>query len=383
MSVNLLPNNLKNREKSELKKAQKAQKNDIQMHKPVIDLNKKNIGKKEKKKVARKSSFFSFFSKKNNKSAQDQNKEFLGKAFDQKFEKLKNDQGKKDKNNQHVEKSEINNKIKQKDKILKIDKSDLKNSEQGIKYFRKEVEINGEKAKKEIQSFQDYKKIKTEKQKNKNNKKKNNNEIKSENLLKLTDKKKIKHSDSEINFISGDLIGSIKIKIKEKLFIMFFSLGLSVIILFSLYVLTSWYQCSVIDRINNIKNKIDENQSKINVYEERKDEIIKFQTKLKAIDYLIQNHIYNTNFFENLEKYTLPNVYYNNLNADAQGNVSISASTDSFASVAKQLIVFQQAEDFVELVEINSAQFNDSSTDKKLFVNFDINLKVKKDIFLK
>ena len=61
MSVNLLPNNLKNREKSELKKAQKAQKNDIQMHKPVIDLNKKNIAKKEKKKLARKSSFFSFF----------------------------------------------------------------------------------------------------------------------------------------------------------------------------------------------------------------------------------------------------------------------------------------------------------------------------------
>lgn len=350
MSINLLPDNLRNREKSELKKAQKAQKNNIQMHDPTASVNfSKKDEKKKQKKIAKQkgSSFFSFFSKKDNKNIEDKKEAFLKKTTNQELKKSKSDK-----------------------------KQDIQN-------FIEKIQTNNI-VKKNLQSFQDYKKSKIEKQKEENNnKQKKYQKEKLENSSKPIKKKRFKSSDSEVNFISGDLMGSIKIKIREKFFIMFFSLGLSVIILFSLYVLTSWYQSFTINKINEIKNKIKETHNRIDVYEKRKDEIIEFQTKLNAIDYLIQNHIYNTNLLENLEKYTLTNVYYNNLNADVQGNVSISAVTDSFASVAKQLIVFQQAKDFVEFVEINSATFGDLSDKNVLPVSFDINLKVNNNVFFK
>ncbi|MEA2065374.1 MAG: hypothetical protein U9O66_03730 [Patescibacteria group bacterium] len=347
MPINLLPNNLKDREKSELKKARKARKDEISMYAPLSS-DKRKAEKNQKKTVGRVFSNFSFFSKKKNKeikSDKEKSKVFFGKPINKKLEKLKSAE--------NIEK-------------LKVEPVVFK-------------------AKKKIQTFQDYKKSKTRelKKKAKNHNEHPKNKIKPKDPLKFVNKKKIIHNDSEINFISGDLIGSIKIKIREKFFIMFFSLALSVIILFSLYILTACYQSFVMDKIDDIKKNIDKTQSKINVYEDRKDEIIKFQKKFEAIDYLLKNHIYCTNFLDILEEHTLTNVYYETLNADINGNVLISAMTDSFVSVAKQLIVFQQAEDFVESVEINSATFVGSSENQDLSVNFNINLKVKKDIFLK
>ncbi len=347
MSINLLPNNLKNREKSELKKAKKAQKDDVKMHAP-LNSNKKNAEKDKKKISANVFSNFSFFSKKRNEgdaSNKDKNKDFFGKSANKELKKLKRVE--------NIQK-------------LKVE-SDISNSI------------------KKTQTFHDYKKNKIEerRKKAKNQNEQIKNKMKLEDALKFDDKKKLIHNDSEINFISGDLIGSIKIKIREKFFIMFSSFALIAIILFSIYILIAWYQSSVINRIDNIKKKIDETQSKISVYEEQKDEIIKLQTKFEMIDYLLQNHIYNTNFLDALEKYTLTNVYYKTLNADIHGNVSISAMTDNFESIAKQLIVFQQAEDFIEFVEIKSAIFNGSSDDQGLPVNFNIDLKVKKSVFLK
>ncbi|MCK4745214.1 hypothetical protein KAS41_04075 [Candidatus Parcubacteria bacterium] len=347
MPINLLPNNLKDREKSELKKAKKSRKDDIQMHAP-LNSDKKNAKKNQKKTARRVFSNFSFFSKKRNKddkSDEEKNRVFFGKPASEELKKIK--------------------------------------SPENIKKLKVEPIISNTKEK--IQTFQDYKKNKTEERRKiaKNHNKQIKNKIKQEDELMSIDKKKLIRNNSDVNFISGDLIGSIKIKIREKFFVMFFSLVMSAIILFSVYILIAWYQSSIIDKINSIKKRINETQSKISVYEERKDEIIKIQTKFKAINYLLENHIYCTNFLDTLEKYTLTNVYYETLDADINGNVSISALTDSFASVAKQLIVFQQAEEFVEFVEINSASFNDSSDGNELSVSFNINLKVKKDIFLK
>lgn len=374
MSINLLPNNLKNREKSELKKAKKALKDDIQMSIPA-NSGKKKAEENKKKAYSRGFSIFSFFSKKD-KGGDKKNKVFLKETLNKGLGELKS--------SEIIKKPKINE-IKRKGEISEITKIDSKIQKQDVEYHIKKGEPNKINVKEKIQTFQDYKKSKTEEQKIKknNSKQKKNNKIKPKDKLEVIDKKRISRNNSEVNFISGDLIGSVKIKIREKLFIMFFSFGLSVIILFSMYVLMAWYQGSIINKIDDIKKKIDETQSKIGAYEERKDEIVKFQAKLKAIDYLLENHIYCTNFLEVLEKYTLPNVYYKNLNSDIQGNVSISALTDSFTSVAKQLIVFQQAEDFVESVEINSAIFNVSPDSNNLSVDFDINLKVKKDTFLK
>ncbi len=133
-------------------------------------------------------------------------------------------------------------------------------------------------------------------------------------------------------------------------------------------------------------NKIDR---EIAFLEKQLPEIIEFQKKLKDRETLLKNHIYWTPFFEQIEKYTLPNVYYSGLNVNTSGQINLSAITDNYDSINKQITVFNNAKNFIKEARINSASITlvnkkqevGKKEVEKSYVKFEVFLKLNKDIF--
>lgn len=100
-------------------------------------------------------------------------------------------------------------------------------------------------------------------------------------------------------------------------------------------------------------------------------------TEIDLVQNALNRHIYWTKFFALLEKYTLPEVYYGGIAAGNNGALTLTASSENYESVARQLKVLQQesAKEFVQSVAINSATMNDQG------VGFSINLVLNPDLF--
>lgn len=115
-------------------------------------------------------------------------------------------------------------------------------------------------------------------------------------------------------------------------------------------------------------------ETDITTIEKNKGVLLAYQTKLTAFNNLFKDHIYWTQFFEELEKNTLPNVTYDAVSISTNYTTSLSAHTTDYASVGKQLIAFQNAKSFVTSVEITSANAALSPTGAISGVNFSVKL---------
>lgn len=112
--------------------------------------------------------------------------------------------------------------------------------------------------------------------------------------------------------------------------------------------------------------------------EQKNRQTADWQKQLASIDQLFKGHVYWTKVFKTLEETTLPQVYYKNVQATADGIISLTASADSYLSVARQYLVFQSRTDLVNAVEISSISGNPEEGG----VNFDIILALKPELFL-
>ncbi len=77
---------------------------------------------------------------------------------------------------------------------------------------------------------------------------------------------------------------------------------------------------------------------------------------------LLTTHVYWTKFFVGLEKFTVDSVYYRSMTADRAGRLTLAATGKDFRSVARQLVAFQQASDFIKTVSITSAAVRSAGT---------------------
>lgn len=115
---------------------------------------------------------------------------------------------------------------------------------------------------------------------------------------------------------------------------------------------------------------------------------------LKKLTYditkVLDQHVYWDVFFAKLEGVTLPNVTYTSMSVDVSGSVSLTANAKTFKDVGDQLLVYQQAKDFITDVTISSASKSSSqaagppgATSPEEVVSFGISLKVQPSIFFK
>jgi len=132
------------------------------------------------------------------------------------------------------------------------------------------------------------------------------------------------------------------------------------------------------------------------------EEILSFNNKLLAVDYLLNNHIYWTNFFKFLEDYTTNDVYYEKFSGDLSGKYLVPAVAKDYSSVSTQLRVLQSATDKVMGVDTGGAasankgvtpvavstpiagdQTATSTPTPSGNVKFDLNLTLNRSIFIK
>lgn len=102
------------------------------------------------------------------------------------------------------------------------------------------------------------------------------------------------------------------------------------------------------------KLKIDSElmAARSNPYLEMRDKMIDLVKKQNRVKDILANHVYWTKFFSLLETYTIPEVYYKDFSADTSGAIHLAAVGKNLISVAKQIVAFSNAQDFVRKVEV-------------------------------
>lgn len=170
---------------------------------------------------------------------------------------------------------------------------------------------------------------------------------------------------------------------KKQLVIVFVFVSLAFVISAMLYWAAHFYQLKIKSQNDFVLKNIESLKKEIALYEEDKKESEKVQEQLQAIKNLLTSHLYWTKFFGLLEKNTIPDVYYSNFVASSDGAVALSAIGKSFSSVAEQIVSFEEAKDFVKEVNITGASAQIDPTGAIMEVNFEVDLKLIPEVFLK
>ncbi len=209
-------------------------------------------------------------------------------------------------------------------------------------------------------------------------------EIKTKESKAVKEEKIKREKIIDVNLIPAELAKHPELELPKKL-----SSGGMVIFIFILLAVTAylgmtWYQLKITRQIEEIEIKIDDLNQQIAQYEKGKLAALELESYLALVRQLLDNHVYWTKFFGLLEDYTIEDVYYSNFSMAGKEKLVIAAVGKDYNSVAKQLVAFQQASDFVKDVRIDaaSAEIN-PETGTYNGVSFNINLELLPDVFLK
>jgi hypothetical protein len=115
-----------------------------------------------------------------------------------------------------------------------------------------------------------------------------------------------------------------------------------------------------------------------------------FKSQTDAIGNILDKHVYWTQFFTRLEKYTMPEVEYTSFAGSfTQGTnptFTISAVTSNFDSVAQQILAFRQAvtnKDFISAALIESGNKVINKDSQQESVQFTVQISVMENVFYK
>ncbi len=125
------------------------------------------------------------------------------------------------------------------------------------------------------------------------------------------------------------------------------------------------------------KENIQITENALAEFEESVKRINNTGQEIQRVYDLLNKHIYWTNFFALLEKYTLPEVRFSGFAATNSGTLTLNANAPDYATMAKQLKILQtdNAKEFVTEVEISGGTKSDTG------VNFSVSLVLNPDLF--
>lgn len=108
-------------------------------------------------------------------------------------------------------------------------------------------------------------------------------------------------------------------------------------------------------------------------------------SRVSAIKTILANHVYWTQFFSRLEKYTLRTVTYGaDFSGNLQGGITLSAKTSSFEELAKQYLLLQQAvqsKDFISSFSISGAVKKPGTVQGQDEIDFSISMVLLPEAF--
>lgn len=185
-------------------------------------------------------------------------------------------------------------------------------------------------------------------------------------------------------------------KFREKIILFVLSVLACVIVVGLAYLSLEFYQPPTMIEVEALKSQINILDKRIAEIEGVQEEYQNLQLRISIANILLKDHVYWTNLFEFLEHYTLPTVSYLNFAGDISGNLNLSAITVDYYDVARQMLVFSEAAESIESLDISGisqdlleeTEEEDKKGSKPLApqlpsTKYSLTLKVKPSVFKK
>lgn len=165
--------------------------------------------------------------------------------------------------------------------------------------------------------------------------------------------------------------------VRSRLLILIAFLVVILTIFILIWFYTDWYFEKKEYQVARAEREIDFLEAKSRSFLKTRDQVTLLEERASRTEKILNNHVYWTKFFSLLEKYTLPDIYFGDFKANDSGQISLRAFGRDLMSIAHQIVVFSEAEDFVKEIETKGvAQGPDGIT-----ANF--NLILVDDVFKK
>lgn len=144
-----------------------------------------------------------------------------------------------------------------------------------------------------------------------------------------------------------------------------FALGVTIFVIIELYLGLDWWQQDEEARLRQIKNEIKQVKQDVEDIRNSVPDALAYKEKTEEVKFLLENHVYWTNFFSWLEKNTLSTVSFDGFSGDLEGEYKLAGVAGSFAEVSWQANKISESE-FVDDVEILTASFGQEESKEDL-----------------
>lgn len=165
--------------------------------------------------------------------------------------------------------------------------------------------------------------------------------------------------------------------VRERIFILITVILVAGFILILSYLWLQWRSEIAREKVYRVKSEITTLEEQIKQYSQIVSQAKNLEAKASKVGNLFQNHVYWTKFLALLEKYTVPDVYYGDFSAEVDNKIILNAVGRDLTAVARQLVAFSNAPEFVKEVNISNISGGKGG------VTFQINLTLVDRLFNK
>jgi len=191
-------------------------------------------------------------------------------------------------------------------------------------------------------------------------------------------KGEIKQRVLETNLIQGELITFFDWR--AKIIFLISAILTPIFVIGAIYYGLVFYQKSSQAKNLLLAQRFAEIEKNITEEESGLKEIYDFQSKLKIVSKIFEQHLYWTNFFKFLEDNTIKNVYFRDFKGDTSGVYVMDALAADYGNISEQVNVFRNNKK-ITAVEADGGQMAEGDIENKSLVSFILNFSVLKNIF--
>lgn len=159
------------------------------------------------------------------------------------------------------------------------------------------------------------------------------------------------------------------------LYYLIFGFLTPLVLLLAVYFMLLFLTSYNLNQLNEKNQNLDALRLQIGDYGQKIKTHNDLADRLNLISALKKDQYKWSKFFELLETHTLDGVYFTALSADNSGNLILPGIADNYASLAKQLALLEQSDDFVSEVKLINSQIYSES--RAGIVGISFNLKVQ------
>ncbi|MDD4901777.1 MAG: hypothetical protein PHE24_01445 [Patescibacteria group bacterium] len=140
----------------------------------------------------------------------------------------------------------------------------------------------------------------------------------------------------EVNLVKGEIVKFFDWQ--RGILVLLVAIFIAMAVLSGIYWGISWWGASNQNGVNSdYLEQYYKVSKQINELNPQVDQVLAFKAKLDQVNFLLERHIYWTNFFTFLEDNTLSNVYFSGFEGTVNGSYSLAAATDNLDAIDAQI----------------------------------------------